>query len=168
MKRMVLHWIRRTGASLCFIGYVPFAPGTVGSLAVLALLWVFRDTVGGYFLPQNAAAFLLAYIVFLAVAIFCANDAKEIFGSDDPRPVVIDECAGMVITYFLHPLSIYTLLLGFFLFRFYDIVKPYPVYKFEEIEDGVGIVMDDVAAGVLSNCTLFLIVWFYHAVKARL
>ncbi len=143
-------------------------PGTVGSFVTVGALWYFRDTVAPYFTAQYATTFWLMYLPFLAVTIFLSNDAKEIYGNEDASPIIIDECAGQVITFFLHTISWRVLLLGFLLFRFYDIVKPFPVYKFEEIEDGVGVTMDDVAAGVLANVSLFVIIWLYHVIKAQL
>jgi phosphatidylglycerophosphatase A len=66
------------------------------------------------------------------------------------------------------PLSIKTLVLGFFLFRFFDIIKPYPVHTMESLDGGLGIVMDDVAAGVLTNVSLLVILFGYHFVKRLL
>lgn len=168
MRKTILQWIQRIGGSLFFLGYVPLMPGTVGSLVTVGLLWYYRGTVARFFTPEYAVTFWLFYLLFLTVCIFLSNDAKEIYGSEDARQIVVDECAGQLITFFLHPLSWRVLLLGFFLFRFYDIVKPFPVYKFEEIEDGLGVTMDDVAAGVLANISLFVIIWVYHVIKAQL
>ncbi len=168
MRRIALQWIRRIFGSLFFLGYSPFMSGTVGSFAVVVALWYYRDTAAPYFTPEHAVTFWLGYICFCAVAIFISNDSKEIYGKEDASPIVIDECAGQLITFFLHPLSWRVLLLGFFLFRFFDIVKPFPVYKFEELDDGLGVTMDDVAAGILANVSLFIILWAYHAIKAQL
>lgn len=168
MRKTILQWIRKTGGSLFFLGYAPLMPGTVGSFVVICLLWYFHDDVARYFTPQYAVTFWLCYLLFLALTIFLSGDSKEIYGSEDSGRIIIDECAGQLITFFLHPLSWRVLILGFFLFRFYDIVKPFPVYKFEEIEDGLGVTMDDVAAGVLANVSLFVIIWVYHVIKAQL
>ncbi len=168
MRKTILQWIQKAGGSLFFLGYVPLMPGTVGSFVVVAALWYYRDTAAPFFTPQYVVVFWLGYLLFLAVTIFFSNNSKEIYGSEDSSHIVIDECAGQLITFFLHPLSWRVLLLGFFLFRFFDIVKPFPVYKFEEIEDGLGVTMDDVAAGVLANVSLFVIIWAYHVIKAQL
>jgi phosphatidylglycerophosphatase A len=168
MRKTFLQWIRRIGGSLFFLGYIPLASGTIGSFVVVALLWYFREDVGRYFTPQYAVTFWLWYLIFCAVSIFFSNDSKELYGAEDAPKIIIDECAGQIITFYLHPLSWRVLLLGFFLFRFYDIVKPFPVYKFEEIEDGLGVTMDDVVAGILANVSLFVIIWMYHAIKAQL
>jgi phosphatidylglycerophosphatase A len=143
-------------------------PGTIGSLVTVGLLWYFRDYTARYFTVQYVVSFWLMYFLFVAVAIFLSSRAKDTYGIDDPKQIIIDECAGQVITFFLIPISWRALILGFLLFRFYDVVKPFPVYKFEEIEDGVGIVMDDVAAGVLANISLFAILWVYHAISSHL
>ena len=168
MKKTILQWIRKTLSSLFFLGYIPLMPGTVGSLVTVGLLWYYRDSVAYLFMPQHATTFWLYYIIFLAITIFLSNDSKETFGAEDSKHIIIDECAGQIITFFLHPLSWRVLLLGFLLYRFYDIVKPFPVYKFEEIEDGLGVTMDDVAAGVMANVSLFIIIWAYHVIKAQL
>jgi phosphatidylglycerophosphatase A len=114
---------------------------------------------------------LWLWAVALAVTTFSiivGSRPREVFGSDDPRQVVIDEVAGQLVTFLFIPLSLKTLILGFFLFRFFDVVKPYPIHKFEALEGGLGITMDDVAAGVFANVTLIAILWGYHAVKALL
>ena len=168
MKKTILHWIRKTLSSLFFLGYIPLMPGTIGSLVTVGLLWYYRDSVAYLFMPQYAVKFCLFYIIFLAIATFLSNDSKEIFGSEDSKHIIIDECAGQILTFFLHALSWRVLLLGLLLYRFFDIVKPFPVYKFEEIEDGLGVTMDDVAAGVMANVSLFIIIWAYHVIKAQL
>ncbi len=168
MRREIIQAIRKIGGSMFYLGFIPLMPGTIGSFVTVAALWYYRDTAAPYFMPQNATTFWLYYLLFLAVTIFLSNDSKEIHGHDDASPIIIDECAGQIITFFLHPLSFRVLLLGFLLFRFYDIVKPFPIHKFEELDDGLGITMDDVAAGVFANVSLFVIIWIYHVIKAQL
>jgi len=168
MKKTIAQWIRKIFGSLLFLGYIPFMPGTIGSLVTAGCVWYWRGFLGPYFQAPASVSFWLYYLIFCAVCIFLSNDSKETFGTADSKHIIVDECAGMLITLYLHPLSPAVLILGFLLFRFYDIVKPFPVYTFEEIEDGVGIVMDDVAAGVLANASLFIIIWTYHAIKAQL
>jgi phosphatidylglycerophosphatase A len=91
-----------------------------------------------------------------------------VFGDDDPSPVIIDEVAGQLVTFFMVPLTLKTLIAGFLLFRFYDIVKPWFVNNLQELEEGVGITLDDVAAGVLANITLVLLLLGYNWVRAYL
>jgi phosphatidylglycerophosphatase A len=66
------------------------------------------------------------------------------------------------------PISLRTLILGFVLFRFFDIVKPYPVNDMQQLDDNIGITMDDVLAGVYANCSLLLILYGYDLVKGYL
>ncbi len=166
--KSIVKWIQKIGGSVFFLGYIPLMPGTVGSALIVGLLWYYRDIVARFFTLQYAVTFWLIYLLFFAICIFLSDNAKENFGSEDAGQIVIDECAGQIITFFLLPLSWRVLLLGFILFRFYDVVKPFPVYKFEEIEGGLGVTMDDVAAGVMANISLFLIIWVYHVIKAQL
>jgi len=168
MIKGILKWIRRILSSLFFIGYIPLIPGTIGSAITVGLLWHYRDHVSRYFTPEYAVTFWFAYLLFLAICIFLSNNAEEVFGSEDPKQIIIDECAGQLITFFLIPFSWRVLLLGFFLFRFFDIVKPFPVYKFEELDGGLGVTMDDVVAGIMANISLFIILWGYHGIKAHL
>jgi len=163
--QIVLNWTRRIFGSLFFIGYIPFASGTFGSAFTALLLFYYRDNVSFLFTKENVQLFYLAYIAFVMFSVFISNNAKKIFNSHDPSEIVIDEAAGQIITFFLIPLNFKTILLGFVLFRFYDIVKPFPVYKLELLDDGLGIVLDDVAAGILANISLFAIITFYHFLR---
>jgi phosphatidylglycerophosphatase A len=168
MIKRLLKWFRIILGSMFFIGFIPLAPGTLGALITVAVLWFSMDTVSPLFLSSNAATFWLLYLLLLSITIFITNQAKENFGVEDPKQIIIDESVGQLIVFFLIPLSWRVLILGFLLFRFYDIVKPFPVYKFEDLEDGLGITMDDVVAGILANISLFFILWLYHVIKSYL
>ena len=80
-------------------------------------------------------------------------------GSTDPGPIVIDEVLGMLITLAWLPLSLTGVLVGFVLFRLYDVVKPYPARRFEDAPGGWGIMLDDAMAGVYGQVTMRLLVW---------
>jgi phosphatidylglycerophosphatase A len=87
-----------------------------------------------------------------------AHEAEKILQTKDPGCIVIDEIAGMILTLFGLPFNMMTLILGFVLFRVLDIWKPYPIrFLDKNLSGGVGIVMDDVAAGILSNLVLRII-----------
>lgn len=167
-KFTLLNLVRRTGASMLFLGYFPFASGTVASAATIAGIWYLNSRYPLFFTPAQIMYYWAAMICVVGVSIFLSSQSKEVFGDDDPSPVVIDELAGQFITFFMIPISIKTLILGFVLFRFFDIVKPFPVYKMEEMDGGSGITMDDVAAGVYANITLMTILALYTMVKAHL
>jgi phosphatidylglycerophosphatase A len=168
MNPHILKWLRRTLASLFFLGYIPGAPGTVGSAVVVAALWFLRHRIPNFFAPAPPLGFWLVGLALVATSILLSNDAEHSFGRRDPKQIIIDECAGQWLTFFMVPLTFRTLLLGFVLFRFFDVVKPFAVHRLEELEDGVGITMDDVAAGVLANVTLHATIWIYHGIRAWL
>lgn len=162
----ITKWFKVTIGTFFFTGFFPVAPGTAGSVAAAALLFFFKDDVSIFFLKENVSLFLLAYLAFLALATYVSNGAKEIYGKDDPGQIVIDEVAGILITFFLIPLTWRTILLGLVLFRFFDIVKPYPVHKFEEMDEGLGVVMDDVVAGIYANISLVTLMMSYEYIRA--
>jgi len=159
---------RRTGASMMYLGYFPFASGTLGSAVTVLGIWFIHQKYPLFFTAANMVYYWGAMIAVVAASILLSNKSKEVFGSDDPPQIVIDELAGQFITFFLIPISIQTLVAGFVLFRFFDIVKPFPVYKMEELDDGLGVVMDDVVAGVYANISLLLIIAGYQWVKGYL
>ncbi|MDR2727874.1 MAG: phosphatidylglycerophosphatase A [Chitinispirillales bacterium] len=168
MKNPLLYWIRKAGASCLFLGYFPFASGTVGALITVAALFFAKDHIGFMLGPQNALYYWWAILALTAVSFFLTDKGKEVFGRDDPPQAIFDEVVGQFITFFMVPVNIRTLLLGFVLFRFFDIVKPFPVHSLEEIEGGVGVTMDDVGAGVLANVTLMILLGSYHWIAGYL
>jgi len=135
-------------ASLLGIGKIPWAPATVASGATLIIYAL--SPFGNDFL-----AFLIP--VLLLIGIFTAHRIKERKGETDPKEVVIDEVVGMLITVFLHPKTFETLLIGFILFRFFDIAKPSVVGRVEKLPGGIGIMMDDVVAGIFASIGLFFL-----------
>jgi phosphatidylglycerophosphatase A len=163
-KSAIGRWLRKGAASVFFIGYLP-ASGTVASAAVVALLW-FTTAKTGFVGGQ--VGYWLFTLAVIACSFYCSNRSRELFGRDDSSRIVIDEVAGQLVTFLLVPLSVRTLVAGLILFRFFDIVKPFPVYHMEELEDGVGVTMDDVVAGVMANASLIIILAAYHVVKAYL
>jgi phosphatidylglycerophosphatase A len=162
MTKSLLYWIRKAGASCLFLGYFPFAPGTVGALITVAALFFSIYRIGFILGPENALNYWWAMLAVIAVSMFLTDKGKEVFGEDDPKQTIFDEVAGQFVTFFMVPINIRTLLLGFVLFRFFDIVKPFPVHNLEEIEGGVGVTMDDVGAGALANITLMILLGAYH------
>ena len=136
-----------------YSGYLPKAPGTWGSAVGLAIYYLLH----GFALP----VYLLAVAIVIVVGIFAAGSAEKILDQKDPGPIVIDEIAGMLITLIAAPPYIWAWILGFFIFRFFDIIKPFPVRWIDQnINGGVGIMMDDVAAGIYSFLVLQTVVFF--------
>lgn len=133
-------------------GYLPKAPGTWGSLVALPLHFLLRQLS----LPLYAVA--LAGIIILAVVV--SGSAEKALDSKDPGVVVIDEIAGMLITLLGAPQVWWAYAAGFLFFRIFDIAKPFPVRWLDQhLQGGVGIVADDLAAGVYALLCLRLLVF---------
>jgi len=133
-----------------YTGRLPICPGTWGSLAAI-LPWLFLRhlTISGYLL-MLALVFVLGF--------FVSGSAEKILDQPDASPIVIDEFLGMFITLALAPDHWAAWLLGFFLFRAFDIVKPFPCSWFDRrIHGGIGIMMDDVVAGIYALASLQLL-----------
>ncbi len=145
------------GSVLC-TGYIPFAPATFASIITIPLILLLNP-------------FPIIYLIFTTalfiMGVFLSNDLEKIWGKD-ARKITIDELVGMLITFFLIPLPILAgqritvLLVGFFLFRFFDIVKLPLIRRSQELPGGFGVMIDDVLAAILANlCLRFLLVIFY-------
>ncbi len=109
---------------------------------------------------DDALFYLIFTIIFIFLSFIVSKHAIEKFGKEDPGEIVIDEVCGYMVSMFLIPFSIINIALGFFIFRLFDIVKPYPARKLEKLPGGYGVVMDDVAAGIYTNLLLQLINYF--------
>jgi phosphatidylglycerophosphatase A len=134
-------------ATACGIGYVPFAPGTFGSAAGL-LLWVV--------LPSSLAAQATAIIALLTLGVWCSHLVERWLHTTDPGPIVIDEVVGMLVTLFGVAVGWPAAVMGFLLFRVFDIIKPYPAGKLEHLPGGVGVMADDLMAAIYASLTLRL------------
>jgi phosphatidylglycerophosphatase A len=143
-------------ATVAYCGYFPVAPGTVGSAAgliVYLLVWWAHSRV-----------FEVALIVAVfVVGTWAATHAERYFGGIDPGPVVIDEVLGQLVTFAFIPVGWHAAIVGFVLFRIYDVIKPYPANRLEKFHGGLGIMADDAAAGVYANITLRVLMWLLPA-----
>jgi len=136
-------------ASGCFLGNVPFAPGTFGSLLGIPLCFALAKT--------DVFVAALLTLLFIVIAIWIAHIAAKIFDNTDPGNIVIDEIAGMAVTFIGVPFNLASVVSGFLLFRLLDITKPFPIRRLERsLPGGVGIVLDDVVAGIYGNLILRL------------
>ena len=139
-------------ATVGYCGYFPFAPGTVGSAAGLVfylLVW----WTGSPIVEVGLIAALFA------VGVWAGTTAERYFGGVDPGPIVLDEVVGMLITLAFIPVGWSGALAGFFLFRIYDIIKPYPAGRLEALHGGLGVMADDAMAAVYANLSLRLTMW---------
>lgn len=134
-------------------GLAPLAPGTAGTLAGIPLYLLFSV------LPWPI--WLITVLAFTCLAWRISDEAERLFGRKDAQCIVIDEIAGLQWTLFLVAPTALHLVLGFALFRLFDIAKPFPARLFQErIPGGLGVVADDLAAGVYGNLVLqLLILW---------
>ena len=122
------------------VGYVPVAPGTAGSLAGL-VLWAF--------LPHSIQTQSAVIVVLFAGGAWASGLAERHFRTTDPAPVVIDEVMGMLVTLFMNPVGWLGAIGAFCLFRFFDVIKPYPADRLERLAGGLGVMADDFDGGDL-------------------
>mgnify|MGYP001550975820 FL=1 len=133
-------------------GYSPYAPGTVGSFVALPLGWLLSHWPTG---PS-----LVVVVTFSAAAIYVAHRAAALLNRADPGAVVIDEIAGVLVACLGLRLSFSGCLINLLIFRIFDVLKPFPVgWLDRRLKGGVGIVADDLAAGLLTNLTYRAGVW---------
>lgn len=130
------------------VGYIPFAPGTFGSL--VALLIVMTAKPG---LPLHA----IISAVSLGLGIYFSGHAARVLGGNDPGRIVIDEFAGMLAATLFLPNTPGWMIAAFILFRVFDILKPPPIKAIEGLGGGMGIMLDDIAAGLYANIALQII-----------
>ncbi len=139
-------------------GYSPVAPGTVGALMGLLLLYGWQSiTPVGYFTEHNFLPLIVMTIIFNMVGVYVTNKVEKDWGPD-PSRVVIDEIVGMWITVLWIPPTLINWGIGFVIFRFFDIVKPFGIRRLESIKGGWGVMLDDVLAGVYANLVLQVII----------
>ncbi len=141
--------------SLCIatgigVGYSPLAPGTCGTLLAVPIfiaLW-----------RAHSPFYEAALIALFFLSIWAAGRAERIFDKKDDRRIVIDEVVGFLITMLWLPVTPLILVTGFCLFRFFDILKPFPIRQIERrVTGGLGVTLDDVLAGIFSNILLHVL-----------
>ncbi len=133
-------------------GTIPFASGTFGTVAAVPMV-----ALSSVFSPASSALFLA---IFTCCAIWSSHVVQRLLNKADPPEVVIDEVAGFLLTMLFVPLSLRTLLIGFLFFRLFDIFKPWPARSAEKLHGGLGIVADDLVAGLYANLCLRVFLYF--------
>jgi phosphatidylglycerophosphatase A len=151
------------------VGYLPGAPGTYGSVVgVIIYLGIGWAEAGlGISLSWNGwrseqitawthAFNLVFFLLFSLLGVWAAGRSTELFGNSDPSPAVVDEVIGQIIVFLFVPfgLSPSYVLAGFFLFRLFDIWKPYPIDDLQDLPAGIGVCADDILAGVYAGACL--------------
>lgn len=149
-------------ASGFYSGYIPFAPGTWGTVVGL-ILAIFAHTLCPGFWQSAYAAFFVA--VFIAFSILVSDRAcqYQLYLNEnkakDPKQVVIDEIAGYFVAILFVEVSTAIFIAAFLLFRLFDIGKPPPIRQLERLGGGLGITLDDVVAGIFTNIAIRVIVY---------
>jgi phosphatidylglycerophosphatase A len=139
-------------ASAGSVGFIPFAPGTFGTAVAVPLWYVLR-------LIGSPLAEPLAIVVLFVVGALSARAAERALGVEDPGVVVIDEVVGFLVSVLWLPLNWKVALFGFVAFRIFDITKPFPARRLEDVPQGWGVMLDDVAAGVWAYAAARLVMW---------
>ncbi len=142
-------------ATFAGVGLFPIAPGTIGSIAGLGVLWAISFASSDFY---QILLQLLFLIIFIPIGVIASSAYEKHFGKIDPKEVVVDEVVGIMITLFALPFTWINIIAGFILFRFFDIVKPFPIGKLQNIKGGWGIMADDIAAGIVSAAILRILI----------
>ena len=146
-----MNLISRLIATGLFVGYVPFAPGTAGSILGLFLYWAIPGT--------ESFGLLAAILLLFLLGVWSAKAVEQVTGVEDHQIIVIDEIVGVLVTLMFLEKNFTWLVVGCILFRFFDIVKLYPARRAEELPGGWGVMLDDVVAGIYSLVSLRTIQW---------
>ncbi len=160
----------------CGVGHIPLAPGTWGSLLGVGIYAAVRvlslqtsllaPSRGWTDLQLQAWQTTIELVVLIAlvgIGVWAATKAEPLLGRKDPGAVVIDEVAGQLVTFLFVPytLPLWMIPVGFVLFRGFDIWKPYPIRRIESLESGLGVMADDLIAGVYAGTVMSLILSIY-------
>lgn len=130
-----------------YAGFLPYAPGTFGSLIGVGIFFIINSLSPVYYL---GVLFLL-----FTFGVYLSDRAEALFARDDPSQIIFDEILGLLVAMAFIPNGIGWIIAGFLLFRFFDIFKPYPIRDIEKrFNGGFGIMLDDIAAGIYANILL--------------
>jgi phosphatidylglycerophosphatase A len=130
-----------------YVGFFPVGPGTAASFIGFLISILLR---------KNILLYLGVTLVITILGFMISGQMEVIMKRKDPSCVVIDEVAGVMISFFMLPLTAPIILTTFFLFRAFDMFKIYPVNKFEELSSSTGIMMDDIIAGIYTNIAMHI------------
>lgn len=136
------------------IGKFPKAPGTMATLATIPVFMMMSQLM--------PITYMTLVLVIVIVGLFASQAYESDVVEHDSKEIVIDEVAGYLITMTLVPCNWKTILAGFILFRFFDILKPWPIsYLDQNVKGGAGVMVDDIAAGIIGNMVMQLILNYF-------
>jgi phosphatidylglycerophosphatase A len=138
--------------SVLFLGYVPVASGTVGSLPAVGL---------AVLLGSRPALLLGIASILFVLGVRLSARAETLLGRTDPGEIVIDEFVGMLVAFLWLPITGVSVTVVFLLFRVFDIVKPFPARRCERMAGGLGVMADDIVAGIYANLVVRVALLFF-------
>ena len=135
-------------------GASPYAPGTAGTLAAIPLYWLLASVL-------NLYGYVFTVLVLFVIGIYLCAETTRMLKVPDHGGIVWDEIVGLLVTLIAVPLVWYWVLLGFVLFRIFDIVKPWPIRTVDRhVHGGFGIMLDDLIAGIYAGIILHMVIYF--------
>lgn len=137
--------IIKTVSTFFYIGYLPFIPGTFGSIVGILLFYLIRDSLPVY---------TLFTLLLIILGFLVAGETERILNKKDAGCIVIDEVSGMLISLISVPYDIKLVIIAFVLFRILDSLKPYPAGRLQNLRGSPGIMLDDIFAGLYTNIIL--------------
>ena len=145
-----------------YAGYSPFGPGTMGTLVAMAI-YVVENLIFHNIEPIKLNIFNFIFLlIILYPSIKLADSAENFFKTKDPQQVVLDEVLGYWTGILFIPFSFSYAVIAFILFRLFDITKPFPIRSFESLAGGLGIIMDDIIAGIYTLACMHTIIYFLN------
>ena len=149
---MKLNFVEKLIGSGFYSGFIPFAPGTFGSL--VALLF--------YLIPgfENPTVLLFVISLFTVLGVLIGNKFELVYGKD-PKQCTIDEMVGMWISLIFIPKKIWFIVIAFVIWRVLDIIKPFPANVAEKINGGMGIMLDDIIAAIYTLAIIHIIIYLF-------
>lgn len=144
-------FIAITISTFFYVGFLPFIPGTFGSIAGLLVFYLIKD---------NAVAYLLSTLTVIILGFLVSGETEKALNKKDARPIVIDEVSGMLLSLMLLPYDLRLVIIGFFIFRLLDTLKPYPAFELQKLKGSAGVMCDDIVAGIYTNIILQVVLRF--------
>lgn len=140
-------------STVFFIGYLPLVPGTFGSIAGVGLFYLLKGA--------NSITYFLFILGIVVLGLITSGQTERLLNKKDPGCIIIDEVAGMMIALSFMPYDFKIIFLSFMIFRILDTLKPFPAGKLQYLRGSVGVMADDLIAGIYTNIMLLLILKLY-------
>ena len=134
------------------VGKIPFFPGSLASLSILPIIWVIKKN-------QSTEFILIVIAIYLIISYFLIKVCISNQSNKDPSYIVVDEHLGQAVTLLFCDEVFIEYFFAFLLFRFFDILKPFPINYFDNIKNPFGVIGDDILAGIISGLIILLVLW---------